>query len=556
MEVSDDNHAMAIENLTYAIMSNSTNSTTLAPDTYLTFPLYSGFIIAHVILMTAAWIFILPISVMLSIGRARLASATQLVFISINAVGILLGTIYNNKTPEFYENNVHNKLGWLVTWIVSIQAIIGLTRKYGRAVMAPKPSYEITMAQYRNVQDLGGAQPYRYSQDSGHGTEPSTPRESSLASPQASDEDREYTPMFSRDNDLEHVMGEKRDIWTKSIIRRIFSKRFLATTQHQVVTCIYVLHDIVDRLILILGFVALLSGLVIYGGIFKADGIFSGLAHFIKGGIFFWYGLLTLGRVMGSFADIGWSWNIKPPASAVGARKAAAPTAEFVESFLIFLYGATNVWLEHLGESGKAWSAGDLEHVSISVMFFGGGLCGMLIESRAIRDLLNSALPFASSSMSSSAQWHPPRTYGFSTNPLPAIIILLLGMLMSGHHQSLMVSTKLHSMWGNLFFAAALARGATYMLMYLSPPTSHLPSRPPSEIVVAFCLISGGTLFMFSNTDVVNVLAARDLNAMFVFTLAMSLTALLMAWEVVVLAVKAWAVEREARGVVGGWWLV
>ena len=84
---------------------------------------------------------------------------------------------------------------------------------------------------------------------------------------------------------------------------------------------------------------------------------------------------------MGSFADIGWSWNIKPPASVVGARKAAAPTAEFVESFLIFLYGATNVWLEHLGETGKDWSAGDLEHVSISIMFFGGGLVSIATPS-------------------------------------------------------------------------------------------------------------------------------------------------------------------------------
>jgi len=37
--------------------------------------------------------------------------------------------------------------------------------------------------------------------------------------------------------------------------------------------------------------------------------VFSGLAHFIKGGVFFWYGVLTLGRWAGSFADIGWvSW--------------------------------------------------------------------------------------------------------------------------------------------------------------------------------------------------------------------------------------------------------
>jgi hypothetical protein len=34
--------------------------------------------------------------------------------------------------------------------------------------------------------------------------------------------------------------------------------------------------------------------------------VFSGLAHFIKGGVFFWYGILTLGRWAGCFADIGW----------------------------------------------------------------------------------------------------------------------------------------------------------------------------------------------------------------------------------------------------------
>jgi hypothetical protein len=34
--------------------------------------------------------------------------------------------------------------------------------------------------------------------------------------------------------------------------------------------------------------------------------IFSGLAHFIKGGVFFWYGILTLGRWAGCFGELGW----------------------------------------------------------------------------------------------------------------------------------------------------------------------------------------------------------------------------------------------------------
>jgi hypothetical protein len=40
--------------------------------------------------------------------------------------------------------------------------------------------------------------------------------------------------------------------------------------------------------------------------------IFSGLAHFIKGGVFFWYGILTLGRWAGCFAELGWVNKIPP----------------------------------------------------------------------------------------------------------------------------------------------------------------------------------------------------------------------------------------------------
>ena len=72
--------------------------------------------------------------------------------------------------------------------------------------------------------------------------------------------------------------------------------------------------------------------------------------------------------------EYGWAWNVRPPVGIVSARKSAVPSAEFVESFVIFLYGATNMFLEHLAAWGAAWTAQDLEHVSISIMFFGGGL--------------------------------------------------------------------------------------------------------------------------------------------------------------------------------------
>lgn len=64
------------------------------------------------------------------------------------------------------------------------------------------------------------------------------------------------------------------------------------------------------------------------------------------------------------------AWNVKPK-SASGRW---TPSAEFVESALIFTYGATNIFLEHLGSWGGEWSFEDLEHISITVLFIGGGL--------------------------------------------------------------------------------------------------------------------------------------------------------------------------------------
>jgi hypothetical protein len=121
-------------------------------------------------------------------------------------------------------------------------------------------------------------------------------------------------------------------------------------------------------------------------------GIFSGLAHWSKGGIFFWMGILSLGRWSGSFGELGWvscapslmsgscsgnsnksspkAWNARPK----GSSRAWRPSAEFAESALIFTYGATNIFLEHLGGWGGEWTSQDLEHISITILFIGGGL--------------------------------------------------------------------------------------------------------------------------------------------------------------------------------------
>lgn len=134
----------------------------------------------------------------------------------------------------------------------------------------------------------------------------------------------------------------------------------------------------------------------------------------------------------------------------------------------------------------------------------------MLVESTRIRELLNTTVTEA-------ALAHPrpahsaegreeeeeealdaPRQYEFSVNPIPALVILLLGIMMSSHTQQTMIASMVHKQWGNLLAGASFARACTYVLVYLRPPRSVLPSRPPTELLTAFGLIAGGIIFMAS----------------------------------------------------------
>ena len=126
----------------------------------------------------------------------------------------------------------------------------------------------------------------------------------------------------------------------------------------------------------------------------------------------------------------------------------------------------------------------------------------MLIESTRVRDLLNTtvldAVPEYALSDEEREQTRPPTTYEFSMNPIPALVILLLGVMMSSHKQTTMIATMVHKQWGNLLCGGAIARGLTYVIMWLKPPKSMLPSRPPTELLASFGLISGGIIFMAS----------------------------------------------------------
>ena len=194
---------------------------------------------------------------------------------------MFLGTIYNVNTPDLYKNNAHHKIGWIVTWVMTAQVTMSLLFVYSsRTMKASGPVSERVAFLPLTVQNMTqqGNRPYhdyRWSGDSGQGTERSSIHQSRDISPsdphrQAAheqyskseaepedDDDEPERPISSRSSFLHRFHLDK---YLSNNLPRVFSQK--------VVKVAGVVYDIVDGIILIIGFIALISGGVTYCGIF------------------------------------------------------------------------------------------------------------------------------------------------------------------------------------------------------------------------------------------------------------------------------------------------
>lgn len=289
----------------------------------------------------------------------------------------------------------------------------------------------------------------------------------------------------------------------------------------------------------------------------KGNTVFNLLAHFIKGGVFFAYGILTLARYSGGFSGQGWAWNHKFIKKASKMNRwnrlqgSGLWTMEMLESSLILFYGSTNIFLEHLANPGGKWSAKDLQHASIAFIFIGCGLCGVLCESKLNDWRYQQAKQNLSKSGScNDVDFILKANPGFSPNPFPLITIFWTGILMSAHEQASQLSTDIHSQWGQMFVLACGFRLLTYLLMLLQPVSCQdltKPTRPITELIVAFGLLCGGAIFMESTDPVVLSFEYYGLTAMFTLNVSLGVVTLLMSWIMSVFAIKDWLRKKYTR---------
>jgi hypothetical protein len=213
---------------------------------------------------------------MLSIAHSRLTLLVQFLFLIVNAFALLLGVVYNHKTPELYANNAHSKIGWTVTWIALAWVSMGLIQVYTGRLKAAQdglPAQPMTtenMVRYQRVQDTQLPNPSRWSNDSGQGTERNSA--SLCASPTVESENlqisgptRRYTQ--DEEDDVFDDEAEKRSFLGNTSVDRFLARnvgRFASDRPLKIMRFLYV---VIERSMMIQAFVAITSGTIVYGGI-------------------------------------------------------------------------------------------------------------------------------------------------------------------------------------------------------------------------------------------------------------------------------------------------
>uniref|UniRef100_A0A8H8CHB8 Protein YTP1 n=1 Tax=Psilocybe cubensis TaxID=181762 RepID=A0A8H8CHB8_PSICU len=169
------------------------------------------------------------------------------------------------------------------------------------------------------------------------------------------------------------------------------------------------LHGFLGKSYPILGWTQMLFGVVTYRGYCRGGALGQCLAHYIMGS-----GFIAYAVIMTIIMLVGEQWV---------RRSGRSP--EFFDSSVITLWGIVNTFTEH---HGGAWSVKDMQHTILGVLWWTGGILGIYLSRNNRR------------------------------NVVPAVIIFLTGWAMSEHAQALMLSTKVHAMFGSALMLAGVTR--------------------------------------------------------------------------------------------------
>lgn len=111
------------------------------------------------------------LDLVLDLARSNLAYPAQILFLGLNAIGIIFGLAYNSQTPDLYPGSAHHRLSWVLTGIAVFQFGVRLLRSFAaprarkittsvndeRALFIPISETESTFHDAANHEDVEAA---------------------------------------------------------------------------------------------------------------------------------------------------------------------------------------------------------------------------------------------------------------------------------------------------------------------------------------------------------------------------------------------------------------
>ena len=217
------------------------------------------------------------LGVVLSVARSQLALPAQLSFLGVHTAAVLLGTAYGSKTPDLYENNAHSKIGWIITWIVVAQLIIGLLKLAVKLHTSQDADAEeqdaylpmSTQALAQHHHAIYPSDEHRYSRDSGHYTASEASRSQSVSSmhEQEIEEHQKLLEYRNQHADIDADNMENQGLLANARTQRVATwiAAIMSPRTRRALSFVY---NTIDCVSLPLGFAAIVSGAVVYGGVF------------------------------------------------------------------------------------------------------------------------------------------------------------------------------------------------------------------------------------------------------------------------------------------------
>ncbi|CCE80283.1 Piso0_003396 [Millerozyma farinosa CBS 7064] len=201
-------------------------------------------------------------------------------------------------------------------------------------------------------------------------------------------------------------------------------------------------------------------------------GIHTGqcIAHGIMGSAFILYGFLLVVVLvvpwirLHSHPSVNGNPNVR--------------SQEFYDSTVMCVWGIVNTFTEHRW-GREEWSHGDYQHTSMGIIWWAGGLLGMFLTRKSNQ-----------------------RSF------IPALLLIFTGYAMSEHSQHMMISTKVHAMFGMSLIGAGALRVIEISFLLHDRAVSSSKNILSFQYLPPFCLVLAGTLFMSANEEQLELVQA------------------------------------------------